>query len=410
MMVTLKERPQSAFVRVATFADLVASPEDAVFWPDEPQGGLSYLRDVGGGPCIYKLVNARYVPGRFLAMADDANADQALPDGLVGQGRGLLITGGGEVFAESFTSGRKVHKALCVAAGEWRVNMAGPPPQERATGVFVEFITAHFGHVLTDMIGRFWPFDDPEMRRVLGSIRPFAIPLRPGSDRGVKDWPVWTREVLGALGVAADQIALMNRITTFRELYVPSRVAPFLSSSGRRYDQMMVRVGDRISAGRPEGAARRLFLSRSRLADNQRALGQQTEARVDDIFASRGFEVFHPQEHAPDVQVGTVRGAEMVAGLAGSQLHLAVFSRRRVRMLRIGPDYFPGVVDAKILAEKSGVLSQVFVRRDCPPDVSPHKAPWTFDAAELAMLETEVDRWIGSEGPITGHLSQRVAA
>lgn len=390
------EKPQSSFLRVHSIEELTAARVDAVYWPDVPSGPSSYLRDVGNGACIYKLINAHYVPGYLLSrdLQDPTAVRGRLPPGVNRRGRWLLLTGSGEIFPESFTRGWQAPPTVRYDSGTWRFSLPGFSEYVDTPGLYLELMSGHFGHVLTDMPGRLWPFDIQECKRFFSSLRLVSMPVRYPIDLKKETWTVWTTGLLEAVGTSAERLVLPNKPTVFRELYVPSRIAPFLQPSGQRYNTLMERVGDHIKGEMPEGAERKVYLSRSRLMSESRVFSAELAERLDEMFRVKGFSVVHPQELEPAAQIAMIRGADFIAGPAGSQLHLAVFSLKPVRMLRFAPSYFHGQTDMEILQGKGGDLSEFLVDRTEEPGVPIHRLPWELNESELVGLSGFVDRWL----------------
>lgn len=99
----------------------------------------------------------------------------------------------------------------------------------------------------------------------------------------------------------------------------------------------MAAVRDAVPAtGDP---ARRVFLSRRRVHEHDQA-ARRTRAEWDDLLEDehrrRGFVVVHPEELDVREQVRLAAGAEVIAGSAGSALHLAVFARTGTTVLEVG--------------------------------------------------------------------------
>ena len=86
------------------------------------------------------------------------------------------------------------------------------------------------------------------------------------------------------------------------------------------YRRLMREVfGQNIKA---EGSER-LYISRARLP-NARG-GILGEEIVEQNLAAQGYEIFHPEQHALEVQIARYKAARQVVALDGSALHLAAF-------------------------------------------------------------------------------------
>jgi capsular polysaccharide biosynthesis protein len=74
-----------------------------------------------------------------------------------------------------------------------------------------------------------------------------------------------------------------------------------------------------------------LYLSRRQLKRRLRRLSNG--AAVERRMARRGFAVVHPQHMSLVDQINAAAGADLIAGVDGSALHLSVFMRPGARML-----------------------------------------------------------------------------
>lgn len=86
----------------------------------------------------------------------------------------------------------------------------------------------------------------------------------------------------------------------------------------------------------------RLYLSRRRYK-RYRTFGRwrayrpfSNEDEVEELFASLGFEVIHPERLNFAQQVAMYKRAEVVAGYPGSELHNAVFMKPGALLLKVG--------------------------------------------------------------------------
>ncbi len=100
----------------------------------------------------------------------------------------------------------------------------------------------------------------------------------------------------------------------------------------------MRRVSDAVG-GRGDDPL--IYLSRSSFhggnAGARRARTDQArDARLDAIFAEAGFRIVHPETLPIGQQIEMVRGAQVLAGLSGSALHLSAFAEPGTRVLIVG--------------------------------------------------------------------------
>jgi hypothetical protein len=225
------------------------------------------------------------------------------------------------------------------------------------------------------------------------------IGFRNGSLDGA---PPFFHDIVSACGIPSQNLICLTEPTRFSVLYVPSRIAPFLNTSGPRYNDLMQMIGRRILGVSPRVQSNRVFLSRSHLPPGKRSLHAQTECSVENIFSRHGFEIVHPQEISFAEQILKVRSADRLAGLVGSQMHLAVFSNASaLQMFRVRPTFHPVPWDFPILRSLRGTVHD-FVAQDfgAPngkdrPD-QPKNRSWDISAEDLTRLEDEVTRWLAS--------------
>jgi capsular polysaccharide biosynthesis protein len=169
----------------------------------------------------------------------------------------------------------------------------------------------HFGHFMTESIGRLWGWDEAKRRyphlKALYRIRD----IKKVNDR-------FERQLMMAYGIAADDIVAVDKsvyveslvsATTMWHNAVPHYVHPDLAA-----------VWDRISRNlvAPDAPAyERVFISRSgqwwrRVCRNL--------PDVEKFFEARGFQIVYPEHLDLPTQAGIFANASVVAGFVGSAM------------------------------------------------------------------------------------------
>lgn len=196
---------------------------------------------------------------------------------------------------------------------------------------FAGHLRHSFGHLLLEVVPRFWPKIDYSAYDQL-AFYPTRVVRRP------KDLQLepYAREQLEALGADPSRaIVVSGGPLVFDELTV-STAAFFLQHSfSPRVTAPFDLIAERFAATRPHEhgpTPRRVYLSRSRLTSGRRA---QNEHSIEALARSAGFDVLHPQELPIAAQVAAAQGAEVIAGCDGSALHLAAFARPGTKLLAI---------------------------------------------------------------------------
>jgi hypothetical protein len=388
----LREKPLSEFVpRDAAFGALAA---DSVHVP--PAGdaiGRNRLNDLTDGPYVVHLRNAVLYPVRTLSRTKPTSD---LPAGLRHRKCALLLTAEGEVFADSFENNYNVPLALRpVADGGWEATLPAPTATLRGDFVYSDFVTRHFGHALMDLPARLWHLAQPALEAfaqlpVLG----FGVHgLGPREDT----WPSFLKTILRAAGLAAGQLSLIDQVTQVESLWVFRRISPHGKvADGQPYYALMQRIGDALQAQGAEAPdpSPRIYLSRSKLADGNRAVANGREALIERIFAERGFAIVHPQDLPLAGQVALVRGAQRIAGMAGSQMHLGAFRRPGPgAMLRIAHAQHNPPWDARVGRHLGFTVTDYLLGN---PREGPRRAVTAIRVtdAQLHRLATAVDAWL----------------
>jgi len=124
---------------------------------------------------------------------------------------------------------------------------------------------------------------------------------------------------------------------------VPSR--PFVASGWAHPEAVDVWRGVSRAAQRrvrDRSTIPSVFMSRSNFHARQAAAGKRVRSspardqELDSAFAAAGFHVVSPESLALVDQIAIAADAEVIAGPAGSALHLAAFASHPLRVLELG--------------------------------------------------------------------------
>lgn len=200
---------------------------------------------------------------------------------------------------------------------------AAPSPDQitdilRGTWLFGGMLYAHFGHFLCESTARLWGLDLPGLHFDGVIFHPKA--RLPRMSRLINPTKPWLAVAGCALPVAAppDPVRV-------ERLVVPEQgfgTGDMVAGRPEFRDFIKARFGGAIA---PQGAER-LYISRSRLYSKRgRILG---ETFLEAALAAEGYEIFHPQDHAIEVQIARYKAARVVISTDCSALHLsALFAR-----------------------------------------------------------------------------------
>jgi capsular polysaccharide biosynthesis protein len=206
--------------------------------------------------------------------------------------------------------------------------MAGRHAERRLPrALYLGHAFTHFGHFLLETMSAL------SWAGVVDADMPLLFhPFDERSDADVFSQQPHGVACLQLLGIPRQRIVMATTDMAVEDLLVAPRA--YRIGHGPSCDFRSVCHALREAALRDERqpATQRVYLSRRRL---KRRLGQRlsNEMEVERQVARRGFAVLHPEQMSFADQIRAVAGADIVAGVDGSALHLSAFMRPRTRML-----------------------------------------------------------------------------
>ena len=226
----------------------------------------------------------------------------------------------------------------------------------------------HFGHFTSEQLSRLWAWPaakaaDPDLR--------LLVSRAPRHDEPT----AWELEFLEAAGVSrADVVSITSPVEVERLIGVtpmfsmPNYVHPEIADTWDRIGDAL----ERRSTVPPAG--RRVFITR---APGSNRWCHETP-QVEQLFADRGFTVVRPELMKLPDQIALVRGAQVVAGFAGSGMFNLMFAStpKRVVLIR-GAGYTPAN-EYMIAAVRGHTLDAVY----CTPDVVAPKGAFSRPSFE----------------------------
>lgn len=397
LVTILPKRSLSEFERFLDPSKLLASAGDGIFVKPTAEVSRS-MEDIGSDAYVIALTDASVIPAGFFVNPDETNTDEKRRadhmHSIIRERDGhILLTSRQEVIATSFLRDKaRPPTVVFDRAGRYQVGLPTKFEQVDEPCVFIELVAAHFGHMIVDVPGRLWPFGE-FWADLLGNCRLVGLPKNRIRKHEPLSLPSYIKTMFRAFGVDPEKVELIHRPTIFKKLIVPSRIAPFAGKGGAIYNRLAQTAGDRLIEGTQDTmlASDRVFLSRSRLVDGINRVIGLDEAVLDAFFAARGYTVFHPQEHSLAIQVHVIRSARIVAGIVGSQMHLAAFSRRKgMTMLELRPRNRTHNTNEHILAGISGTVVHFDLDFDLPEGWENRTSRMILDESALIKLDKVV--------------------
>ena len=186
----------------------------------------------------------------------------------------------------------------------------------------------HFGHFLLEHMNRAYGL-------LADGMRDLSIVLV--NNQNINPVPKYIYDLLDALGVSRDRIIILNETKKFRKVYIPHQSfnIPFYYADefSKPFEYMAARtngVGDD-----------KIYVSRAKLKSG-RTYGEEG---IQQIFAKNGFRVIYPETMPLVEQISFMKNCRVLAGCAGTALHLALFMPRggtviQIKRNRISRDNF----------------------------------------------------------------------
>ncbi|HJT12379.1 MAG TPA: glycosyltransferase family 61 protein [Dongiaceae bacterium] len=199
------------------------------------------------------------------------------------------------------------------------------PPEQRGgtwlTGrtLYLGPFMNRYGQFITEGLSRYWKQDIGPVDHVVAY--PFI------HDSGNIQIEEFHRHLAGLLDVPIDRMAILRSQTVFDEIVVPEQ----LWCKNDHVNVHMRAVYERIRA-RHVGtkSSGRLFLSRA----PSKWLGNPLA--VEEVFASFGFRVIHPERMPIAEQLALYANCEVLASFSGGGMHNCLFARPGLMTIEVG--------------------------------------------------------------------------
>ncbi len=181
--------------------------------------------------------------------------------------------------------------------------------------IFGGYPIFHYGHFLLEGLTRLWITRD--------------YPNTPIAWLDGTGYSKSQREILDLLGVS-NRPFFVQRPTGFRNIIVPTSGYVLHTYYDPRHAAFLA-----VFPEVPIIPGRKVWLSRTRLQQGRGMVVNQ-EA-VENVLASAGWTISHPEEHSLRAQLHTLASAERIAGVAGSAFHSFMLMQK----VRASVDIFP---------------------------------------------------------------------
>ncbi len=178
--------------------------------------------------------------------------------------------------------------------------------------VFVGNVFPQFGHFLLEHMNRAYVALDKKYKRAK-----FVLV----NNKDVNPVPNYMFELLELLGVKRENILILNETTQFRRVYVPDQGFNIPVYSSDAFGKMYDAIAKNVKPLREK--YEKIYVSRTAM-QTRRTYG---EGVVQKIFEKNGYKIIWPEKLPLSQQIALVKNARVLAGCAGTALHLALFMK-----------------------------------------------------------------------------------
>lgn len=228
-----------------------------------------------------------------------------------------------------------------------------------------------YGHFLLEVVSRLW------ITQYIDSSQ-YKIIMNP------HDQQRWQLDLLRALGIRPKQIVYLHHPTICERLHIPVQSFVLRKYTSTHAANIWGKIGDYYDDGI---GPKKIYVSRSKLTNRRRKLINETE--VENLFATHGFTIIHPQELSVRKQISLFRNANIIAGPSGSAMYNCVFQNKPTQKFILTPSDFFKMSDVLINTSTKGQLNY-FIGETVDDTRPSNLADWIIDIVKLKKYLKEI--------------------
>ena len=133
--------------------------------------------------------------------------------------------------------------------------------------------------------------------------------------------PKYMFDLLELFGIKHNNIIILDKTTRFRNVCVPEQGFNSRVYSSESFAQTFDRIAENIP---DEETYDKIYVSRAKLDKLHKTLGEE---KVQHVFEKNGFKVIYPEKLPLKSQIALIKNCKVLAGCAGTALHLALFMK-----------------------------------------------------------------------------------
>ena len=213
--------------------------------------------------------------------------------------------------------------------------------------VFVGNVYNQFGHFLLEHMNRAYAFLDKRYQ----NMKYVLI-----NNKSVDPVPEYMFLLLELLGIRHENIIILENTTRFRNVYVPEQGFNLPVYSSKEFGETFDKIAKNVK--NPKIIYDKIYVSRTKLK-SRKTYGEE---KIQKIFERNGFHVIYPETLPLTKQIALVKNCKMLAGCAGTALHLALFMKPGGTVIQIKRNKLnKDNAAAQYLINETKKLNSVFV-------------------------------------------------
>lgn len=255
-------------------------------------------------PAVTVADGAHFIPGGF-----DPGPEQPKFDG------GLVYSDGRPI--EAALTHRKGGKRV---GGLYQTVSVAPEQDVDEPIIYLGLLYNHYGRLLLESLSRAWYLRqaDPALKVVFHS-----------ANAAQTGFATWVLALLEAFGVPESRMLKLNTPARLSRAIVPESLFEQMYAAHPEVVRPFRDVAARF-AGDVQPTDQPLYLSRRLLSSRQRPIVGEVE--LEELLASNGFRIAHPETMTIDEQVRLINGHRNIFSSLGSAAHTVLFALHRPRL------------------------------------------------------------------------------
>ena len=174
------------------------------------------------------------------------------------------------------------------------------------------------------------------------------------NNKSIQPVPEYMFTFLELLGVPRDNIIILEKTTRFRNVYVPDQGFNLPVFSSKKFGKTFQKMAESVKPKKFD----KVYVSRTRL-QSRKTYGEE---KVQKIFEKNGFKIIYPETLSLREQIAYMRGAHVLAGCAGTALHMSLFMKPGGTVIQIKRNtVFDDNAPTQYLLNQTGNLNSVFI-------------------------------------------------